>query len=137
MADKENNGQFRYSYSAREQEELKRIRAKYSLIENEKETKLERLRRLDASVTGAAQAVSLVFGVIGVLVFGFGMSLAISDLGTILGLQQLTAILLGSLSGVVGGILLALAYPVYNAILQRRRKKLAPEILSLTEELLK
>ena len=39
--------------------------------------------------------------------------------------------------GVVDGVLLALAYPVYNAILRRRRKKLAPEILSLTEELLK
>ncbi len=34
-------------------------------------------------------------------------------------------------------ILIALAYPVYNRVLKKERARIAPEILRLTEELLK
>jgi hypothetical protein len=37
----------------------------------------------------------------------------------------------------VGGVLAGLAYPVYQAIVKAKRKKLEPEILRLSEELLK
>ena len=40
----------------------------------------------------------------------------------------------GSLLGV---ILAALAYPVYSKVLKREREKIAPEILRLTDELMK
>ena len=49
---KDQNG-FSYTYSAKEQAELKRIREKYTET-TETEDKLTRLRRLDASVTGTA-----------------------------------------------------------------------------------
>ena len=65
----ENKG-FQYTYSAKEQAELKRIRDKYT-APTETEDKMARLRRLDASVTNTAQAVALVFGVIGTLILGF------------------------------------------------------------------
>ena len=45
---------------------------------------MARLRRLDASVTNTAQAVALVFGVIGTLILGFGMSLIMTELAEIL-----------------------------------------------------
>ena len=61
----ENKG-FQYTYSAREQAELKRIREKYT-APTEVEDKMERLRRLDASVTNTAQAIALVFGIVGIL----------------------------------------------------------------------
>ena len=64
----ENNG-FQYTYSAKEQAELKRIREKYT-PPTETEDKMERLRRLDASVTQKAQIVALIFGVIGALILG-------------------------------------------------------------------
>ena len=127
---------FTYTYSAREQTELKRIREKYT-VPTEAEDKMTRLRRLDASVTNTAQAVALVFGVIGTLLLGFGMSLCMTELGEILGVKDDMTMFIGITVGVVGGIIASLAYPIYNAIVKKKRKKLAPEIIRLTDELMK
>ena len=131
----ENNG-FQYTYSAKEQAELKRIRDKYT-APTEAEDKMARLRRLDASVTQTAQVVALVFGIIGTLVLGFGMSLCMTDLGVILGSYRDMAMVVGIIVGVIGGVLASLAYPIYNVIVKAKRKKLAPEIIRLTDELMK
>ena len=98
---------------------------------------MARLRRLDASVTNTAQAVALVFGVIGTLILGFGMSLIMTELAEILGISGDTDMVIGIIVGIVGGILASLAYPIYNAIVKAKRKKLAPEIIRLTDELMK
>ena len=131
----EQNG-FTYTYSAKEQAELKRIREKYT-VPTEAEDKMARLRRLDASVTNTAQTVALVFGIIGSLILGFGMSLCMTDLGDILGQYRDMAMVIGIIIGIVGGVLASLAYPIYNAIVKAKRKKLAPEIIRLTDELMK
>ena len=131
----EKNG-FTYTYSAKEQAELKRIRDKYT-APTEVEDKLARLRRLDASVTSTAQTVALVFGVIGTLILGFGMSLVMTELAESLGISGDAAMVIGIIVGIVGGILASLAYPIYNAIVKAKRKKLAPEIIRLTDELMK
>ena len=130
-----NNG-FQYTYSAKEQAELKRIRDKYT-APTEVEDKMARLRRLDASVTNTAQSVALVFGIIGALILGFGMSLIMTDFSEILGVGETMAMVIGIPVGIVGGILASLAYPIYNAIVKAKRKKIAPEIIRLTEELMK
>jgi len=127
---------FSYTYSATEQAEVKRIREKYQSPGKE-EDKMARLRRLDASVTNLAQAVALIFGVIGALLLGFGMSLCLSELGSILGMQRTLSMILGIIAGVIGAVLASFAYPVYNAIVRAKRKKLAPEIIRLADELLK
>jgi len=127
---------FSYTYSAKEQEELKKIREKYT-APTKVEDKMTRLRRLDASVTNTAQAVALAFGVIGALILGFGMSLCMTELGSFLLASRSTVMVIGIIIGVVGGILASLAYPIYNAIVKAKRKKLAPEILRLTDELMK
>ena len=136
----DNNSQqqsgFTYSYSAKEQAELKRIRDKYT-APTEVEDKMTRLRRLDASVTNTAQAVALVFGVVGTLILGFGMSLVMTELAAELGILGNAAMVLGITVGIVGGILASLAYPIYNSIVKSKRKKLAPEIIRLTDELMK
>ena len=129
-------GGFTYTYSAKEQAELKRIRDKYT-TPTEDEDKMARLRRLDASVTNTAQAVALVFGIIGTLTLGFGMSLIMTELAEILGLNGNMAMVIGIPVGIIGGILASLAYPIYNAIVKAKRKKLAPEIIRLTDELMK
>ena len=131
----ENNG-FQYTYSAKEQAELKRIRDKYT-APTEVEDKMARLRRLDASVTNTAQVIALVFGVIGTLILGFGMSLVMTELAESLGISGDAAMVIGIIVGIVGGILASLAYPIYNAIIKTKRKKLAPEIIRLTDELMK
>ena len=130
------NNKFEYTYSAKEQAELKRIREKYTPT-TETEDKMERLRRLDASVTNTAMAVAIAFGVVGTLILGFGMSLIMTKISEFLGLSGSMAMVVGIVIGIVGGILASLAYPIYNAIVKAKRKKLAPEIIRLTDELLK
>ena len=93
----ENKGTFNYTYSAKEQEEIKAIREKYSKPV-ESEDKMAQLRRLDASVSQKATMVSLVFGVIGTLILGMGMSLAMTEIGKAIGLGGGMAMLMGSCS---------------------------------------
>ena len=133
---RDNSGGFSYNYSALEQTEIRSIRQKYS-APTEPEDKLARLRRLDGSVTKAAQAIALVFGILGSLILGLGMSLCMTDLGVSLGLDVIWTMAVGVAVGLVGGILASLAYPVYTATVRARRRKLAPEILRLTDELMR
>lgn len=130
------NNDFRYTYSAKEQTEIKQIREKYA-PHDPAEDKMTRLRRLDARVTGKARTVALILGVIGSLILGMGMSLCMTDMGKLLGAYQNWSMMIGVAIGLLGGILISLAYPVYNAIIKRERAKIAPEILRLTDELLK
>ena len=127
---------FNYTYSAKEQEEIKAIRKKYAASE-EHEDKMSELRRLDSSVTHKATTVSLIFGIIGALILGFGMSLAMTDLSEIFGAHRSMAMLVGIVIGVIGIILVCLAYPVYNRIIKKERKRIAPEIIRITDELMK
>ena len=136
----ENNYQgqngFSYTYSAQEQAELKKIREKYT-APTEVEDKMAKLRRLDASVTQTAQAVALVFGVLGALILGLGMSLCMTELGASFGVKGNVAMIVGVILGIAGGILASLAFPIYNVIVKRKRKKIAPEIIRLSDELMK
>ena len=125
------NHSFEYTYSAQQQKEVEDIRKKYLPKE---EDKMERLRKLHAIPTQKAQAASLAVGIIGALIMGTGMSLAMTDIGSVLGSL---AMALGILVGVVGMVLVALAYPLYNRVLKKNRDKIAPEILRLSDELLK
>ncbi|MBQ8248510.1 MAG: hypothetical protein IJY93_01325 [Clostridia bacterium] len=133
MEDNKKDG-FSYTYSAKEQEELRRIREKYT---NKEEDKFERLRRLDAGVTQKAQVISLIFGVIGVLILGFGMSLIMSELDEVLGIHKDMAIVIGIITGVIGGVIAGFAYPMYNFVLNCEKNRVAPEIMKLTDELMK
>ena len=125
---------FKYTYSAEEQEEIKRIRQKYQI---QKEDEMSRLRKMDAGVTQKATAISLVFGIIGALVMGMGMSLTMTEFGAIFGITGIVRMVIGIVTGVIGMILAALAYPVYSKVQKKEREKIAPEILKLTEELMK
>lgn len=133
MKNKENDI-FKFTYSAKQQEEIKAIRNKYVAP---KEDKMAQLRRLDAKVTKKASSVSLAVGIIGALILGMGMSLTMSEFSEILGSYRDKAMLIGIIIGVVGIVLVCLAYPIYNRIVKKERKKIAPEIIRLTDELMK
>lgn len=115
---------FEYSYSAKEQEEITRIREKYASREP---SRLEQLRRLDASATKPGRIVSVTLGTLSTLVLGLGMCCT-----TVWAEQYF---LTGIVIGLVGLAGVCAAYPLYRSITRRRRKKLAPEILRLTDEL--
>lgn len=125
---------FSYTYSAKEQEEIKKIRSKYTgtVIE---ENKMTQLRRLDESVASKATMISLVVGIVGALIFGLGMSLILTDLGN--GLSTIGAIAIGVVIGIIGLGIACTAYPVYNRTIKKEREKIAPEIMRLTDELMK
>ena len=74
---------------------------------------------------------------IGALIMGSGMSLIMTELQYILGSLADMAMLFGIIIGIVGGLLASFAYPAYNMILNRERKRIAPEIIRLTDELMK
>lgn len=122
----ENNESFEYTYSAPEHEEIKRIREKY-LPKDEREQKLEALRRLDQSVTQKATWASVTLGTASTLVMGVGMCCCLVW-------TQLFA--LGIIIGVIGILGIALAYPMYRHIAEKERARVAPEILRLTQELM-
>ncbi len=138
MEKRQNESGFCYTYSAREQEEVRRIRGKYEKqTEEREESKLERLRRLDRSATGIAQRIALTVGVIGALVLGLGMSMLMTELSAMMELAQPLVFPLGIAIGALGCVLICLAYPLYSLILRRRRQRIAPEILRLSDELMK
>ena len=127
----EQNENFSYTYSAQQQKEVEAIRKKYLPKE---ENKMEQLRKLHAIPTQKAQTASLAVGIIGALIMGTGMSLAMTDIGSALGSL---AMVIGIVVGIAGMVLVALAYPLYNRVLKKQRERIAPEILRLSDELLK
>lgn len=127
----ENKEGFSFIYSAAQQQEVDEIRKKYLPQE---EDRMEQLRKLHAIPSQKAQAGSIAVGVIGTLILGTGMSLFMTDLGAALGMFSMV---LGIMAGIAGMLLIALAYPVYNRVLKQERRKIAPEILKLTDELMK
>ena len=125
------NHSFEYTYSAQQRQEVEAIRKKYLPKE---EDKMEQLRRLHSIPTQKAKAASIAIGVLGALILGTGMSLCMTDLGAALGHL---AMVIGILVGLLGLVMVALAYPLYNSVLRKARQRIAPEILRLSEELLK
>ena len=125
---------FKYTYSASEQDEIRKIRQKY---QPQEEDKMTTLRKMDEKVTQKAMTVSLVTGILGALVMGTGISLVLADFGSFFGMNEIVSLTVGIIVGVIGIVPVALAYPIYNKVMKKEREKIAPEILRLTEELMK
>lgn len=120
----DNKQTFEYTYSAAQQAEIEKIKAKYMPKED---SKLEQLRKLDASVTKKGTIWGLVFGIVGCLVFGGGMSLVL--------VRGMSFLVPSILLGLAGILLMGYAYPLYKKITKQERERIAPQILALTEEI--
>ena len=117
---------FEYTYSAKNQEEIEKIRKKYMPKEQDK---MELLRKMDRDVTKPGTMWSLMLGIIGCLLLGIGMccTMVWAD----------SFFVLGIIVGIIGMVVMGMAYPVFVKVTKRQREKLAPQILALTEELRK
>lgn len=115
---------FQFTYSAKQQEEIKKIREKYIPKE---ENKMEQLRRLDESATRPGTITALAMGIFSTLVLGVGMCCTMVWADTLF--------IPGIIIGVMGMIGLSITYPIYSYITKKQRTKLAPEIMRLTDEL--
>lgn len=116
---------FEYTYSAPQQEEVRKIREKYLVKEP---CKLDQLRALDAGVTRRGTAVSVTLGVLSSLLLGIGMCCSMVWAGSLF--------FPGIVIGCIGILGVCLVHPLYTRITNKERQRVAPEILRLTEELM-
>ena len=122
----ENNEIFTYQYSAKQNKEVERIRQKYLPKE---ESKMDVLRRLDQRVQTAGMIQGLTVGILGCLIFGVGMCFG---LDVFAGADWLAVLFC-----VIGVITMLPAYPVYRHIARKTKDQLIPEILRLSDEIMK
>ena len=120
------NNTFHYTYSAARNKEVESIRNKYM---HREESKLETLKKLDSRVQGAGMIESLSIGIIGALVFGIGMCFF---LDVFAGAAWLSALFM-----IIGTVIMIPAYPIYRRIARKTKTELTPEILRLSEEIMK
>ena len=120
------NNTFSYNYSAARNKEVESIRRKYMPHE---ESKLEKLKKLDLRVQMAGMIESLCFGVVGALVFGIGMCFF---LDVFPGTAWLSALFM-----IIGSLIMIPAYPIYRHIARKTKAELSPEILRLSDEIMK
>ena len=117
---------FNYTYSASKNAEVESIREKYLPKD---ESKIERLKKLDSRAQSAGMIESLCLGIVGVLVFGIGICYF---LNVFVGEVWLAALFM-----IIGTLIMLPAYPCYRLISKRVKSELTPEILSLSEEIMR
>lgn len=105
---------------------VEKIRSQYTEQEH---AALDDLRALDKKVKRPADIFAYVFGTVGALTLGTGMSLAMGVIGS--------SMPLGIGVGLVGILLVSVNYALYKGILGKRRKKYAKEIIALSDNIMK
>lgn len=115
---------FRYNYSAEQNKEVQAIRNRYLPKE---ESKFDELKRLDRCVQSAGMIQALSIGIVGCLVFGLGMCLAMQVIGS--------SSAFGVFLGMIGVIVMIFAYPVYRIFFGKAKEKHKFRILELAAEL--
>ncbi len=108
----------------------KKINSILNQYKEKETTNYDRLVALDKMVKQPALIFAYVFGVIGALVLGFGMCLAMqiifpSTIGMIIGIAV----------GLGGIAMVSVNFFIYKAILNSRRAKYKAQIFALSEQL--
>ena len=110
---------------------VQKIRTQYT---EKQHTELDALKALDAKVKRPANAFAYTYGSVGAIVMGAGMSLVMTEIGTMIGLTN--TMVPGITIGVLGMGMALTTYPIYKKILNGRKKKYAPEILKLSKKII-
>ena len=111
---------------------VEKIRSQYTEAAH---TDLDALKALDAKVKKPARAFGFTYGSFGAIVMGAGMSLVMTDIGTVLGMTE--TLIPGIAVGAAGLGLVLTTYPIYKKILNSRKRKYAPQIMELSERVMK
>lgn len=111
---------------------VQKIRAQYT----EKEyTSLDELKKLDAKVKRPVNVFAYIFGSIGAIIMGSGMSLIMTDIGKTLNIADTMTI--GIVVGIIGMLITIVNYPIYKKLLASRRNKYASQIMELSDKIIK
>ncbi len=111
-----------------------KIRSEY-VSEEKGVSTIDKLVDLNKKVKKLPTIIALIIGIVGALIAGFGMSLIMTDLSDSLSITNANTI--GIIIGILGLAFCCGNYPLYKAILSDRKEKYAPEIIRLSDELLK
>ena len=111
---------------------IEKIRAQYT---EDRHTELDALKALDARVKKPANVFGYVYGSIGAIVMGAGMSRVMTDIGTMLGMAE--TMVPGIAVGIAGLVMSCTTYPIHKKLLASRKKKYAPQSLALSERMMK
>ena len=119
---------FVYNYSAPtedERREIEDIRKQYG-GEQIKKDSLTRLRELDKRVKTPPLITSIILGIVGVLIFGTGLTMAL----------EWSLYVWGTVVMAVGVIPVSIAHPLRKSLTKRNKKRYGDEIIKLSNELL-
>lgn len=110
---------------------VQKIRTQYTEKEN---TQLDELKALDTKVKRPANVFAYVFGSISAIIMGSGMSLVMTDIGSVIGMEN--TMVPGIVIGIVGLIMAIINYPIYKKILASRRAQYADEVMKLSDKIM-
>ncbi|MBQ9742509.1 MAG: hypothetical protein IJV88_02390 [Ruminococcus sp.] len=111
---------------------VQKIRTQYTEKEH---TALDELKELDTKVKRPANLFAYIFGSIGAVVMGSGMSLVMTDLADLIGIDN--PMFTGIVIGLAGMLMAIVNYPIYKSILSKRRRKYADRIIAISDKLTK
>ena len=110
---------------------VQKIRTQYTEKEN---TQLDELKALDVKVKRPANVFAYVFGSLSAMIMGAGMSLVMTNIGSIIGIEN--TMVPGIVVGVVGMIMAIINYPIYKNMLASRREKYAEKVIALSDKII-
>ena len=111
---------------------VQKIRTQYT---EKQHTELDALKALDAKVKKPAHVFAYIYGSLSAIVMGAGLSLVMTDIGAMIGLSA--TMVPGIVIGIVGMGMALTTYPIYKKMLSNRKKKFAPQIMELSDRLMK
>ena len=111
---------------------VQKIRSQYT---EKQHSELDELKELDRKVKQPANTFAYIFGSLSAIIMGGGMSFIMTDLASQLGLGDM--MIPGIVIGIIGLAMAVANHPIYKSILSSRRAKFAPQILALSDELMK
>ena len=110
---------------------VRAIRSKYT---ERSYTELDELIALDKKAKRPADIFAYILGSIGALVMGAGMSLVMTDIGAVAGIDA--PLVPGIVIGIIGMAVAIVNYPIYRSVLSSRRKKFAGRVREISDKLL-
>ena len=108
---------------------VQKIRTQYTEKEH---TQLDALKELDKKVKRPANVFAYTFGSISAIIMGSGMSLVMTDIGSVIGVEN--PMFPGIIIGIAGMILALINYPIYKKVTAQQRAKFADQINSLCDK---
>lgn len=120
---------FSYNYSAEKNEEIIRIREKYT-IKNDKENDIfVKIKKLDSKIENSAKMAGIFWGIFFTLVFGSGLSICLTQINNI-------SFVCGIILGIVGITGMAFSKIIAKWAFEKQKAKYGAEIIKLTDQII-